>query len=297
MDEMANAPRLPLKAVIYATDFSPSSENAGQYAALLARRLDADLVAAHAFLLSQAAMEAEDEFNPPQKSAQRKEMEAALEEVTRRLEEGVKRTVPVLLEGDPREKIPLLAKEYAPALIVLGTQGRGRIGRSLVGSTAENILRAASGPSLTVGPHVPVLDAGAEPFRRVLYATDLSVSAAHAGAHAMAMAQAFHACIDVLHVIHPEDVEDPVRYEAIKERFSTVLKTVVPGHAVELCNPKAILEVGSAHHRILEHIREFEVDLLVLSIHKSSHIWLQSRLSGAFHIVANAPCPVMTIAG
>jgi nucleotide-binding universal stress UspA family protein len=56
-------------------------------------------------------------------------------------------------------------------------------------------------------------------------------------------------------------------------------------------------EVGKAHDQILSHIREFSVDLLVLSVHKSSHLWLASRMSGAFKIVADAPCPVMTITG
>ena len=64
-----------------------------------------------------------------------------------------------------------------------------------------------------------------------------------------------------------------------------------------MCNPKSIVEVGSAHVRILEHLSEFKNDLLVLSIRKSSHLWLESRLSGAFHIIANAPCPVLTITG
>jgi hypothetical protein len=55
MDVAANAPQMPPKAVIYATDFSSFSENAGRYASLLARHFDADLMVAHAFLLSQAA--------------------------------------------------------------------------------------------------------------------------------------------------------------------------------------------------------------------------------------------------
>ena len=75
------------------------------------------------------------------------------------------------------------------------------------------------------------------------------------------------------------------------------LKSLSRGRRMPFAIRAAFVEVGSAHVRILEHIREFQVDLLVLSIRKSSHLWLQSRLSGAFHIIANAPCPVMTMTG
>ncbi len=111
------------------------------------------------------------------------------------------------------------------------------------------------------------------------------------------MAQAFDASLDVLHMVHPEEVEHPDRLSEIQKQFYTLLEGLVPRQTDAIRNPHGIVEVGSAHVRILEHIREFQADLLVLSIRKSSHLWLQSRLSGAFHIIANAPCPVMTITG
>lgn len=297
MDVTANSPQLPLKAIVYATDFSACSENAGRYASLLARKFDADLLTVHSFVLTQAAMEAEAEANPPQKSVQRADLETALAAAAQRYGEGARRSAAVLLEGDPRERIPKLAQEHAPALIVLGTHGRGAIERSLVGSVAERILRAASGPSLTVGPHVPPLDADKPPFRRILFATGLSPEAARGATCAVMMATAFEACVDVLHVVHQEDVEAPNRLHEIQKQFAASMEKLVPEQARAICNPKAILEVGSAHERILEHLHSNSADLLVLSLRKSSHLWLQSRLSGAFQIVANAPCPVLTITG
>jgi nucleotide-binding universal stress UspA family protein len=92
-------------------------------------------------------------------------------------------------------------------------------------------------------------------------------------------------------------MEHPDRFSEIQEQFYEVVDGLVPRHADAIRNPHGFVEAGSAHTRILEHMREFHTDLLVLSIRKSSHLWLQSRLSGAFHIIANAPCPVMTITG
>jgi nucleotide-binding universal stress UspA family protein len=297
MNVPANAPQLPFKAVIYATDFSPYSQNAGKYATLLAGKFNADLLVAHAFVLTNPAMEAEAEAGPAVKSAQRKGLENALADVVRQFGEGLQRAVPVLLEGDPRERIPRLAEQNAPSIIVLGTQGRGRIERGIVGSVAERILRATNEPSLTVGPAVPTCEPACAPFRRILFATGLSAAAARGAPYALAMAQAFDASLDVLHVVNPEDVEHPDRISEIQNRFYAALEELVPRQTDDIRNPRDFIDVGSAHVRILEHIKEFQVDLLVLSIRKSSHLWLQSRLSGAFHIIANAPCPVMTITG
>ena len=66
--------------------------------------------------------------------------------------------------------------------------------------------------------------------------------------------------------------------------------------AKEFWTPRSFVEVGNAHVQILRHIEEYGVDLLVLGIRKKAPVWIGSRESGTFHIVAHAPCPVMTVA-
>ena len=290
-------PLLPLKTIIYATDFSASSQNAGNYAALLARRFGSQLVAAHAFVLSNPAMEAEAEAGPAGKSQQRKDLEAQLAAAAVRFGEGLERVATVLVEGDPREAVPRLAKDYAPSLVVVGTEGRGRVARGIVGSVAERILRGNEGPTLAVGPEVPVCAPGSYAIRRILYATGLSAAAARGTAYAAAMAKEFDAALEVLHVVHPEDANGSQGLDEIQRKFDAVLNELIPQQAETFRNPYGVVEVGSAHERILNRLREFRADLLVLSIRKSSHLWLASRLSGAFHIIASASCPVLTITG
>ncbi len=297
MDVPANTILLPLKTIIFATDFSACSEKAGKYASLLAGKFDAELLAAHAFVLSYPAMEVEAEDGRINKSEQRRDLENALAQAAKHHGNGAKHAVPVLLEGDPREEIPRLAQENAPSLIVLGTHGRGRVDRGIVGSVAERILRATGGPALTVGPQVPACKPDCPPFRRILCATGLYRASTRGVPLAIAMADAFDASLDVLHVVRPEDRADSRRFNEIHKEFQTTLETIAPQRAEAMCNPKGIVEVGSAHVRILEHLSEFKNDLLVLSIRKSSHLWLESRVSGAFQIIANAPCPVLTITG
>jgi nucleotide-binding universal stress UspA family protein len=287
--------QLSLNAVIFATDFSPCSTNAGHYAALLARQFDADMLICHAFELTQSAMEVEAESSPPGSSEQRKEQEAALRDATERFGDGARCVAPKLLEGDPREKVPELARMLAPSFLVLGTEGRGRIERGLVGSVAEGILRRASAPAITVGPNVPPFEPGCKPFRRILYATGLSPAAARAASYAVSLARASQAELQVLHVIHPEEAEDEKRMQAIRSQFSAIIEEIAPDHAHSIVNPEGFVEVGNAHRQILHHIREFSADLLVLGVRKTSHLWLEARRSSAFQIIAEAPCPVMTV--
>ena len=100
-------PELPFQTIVYATDFSAGAQNAGNYAALLAKQFAAELVVAHAFVLTNPAMEAE--ATPRVKSRQRLDLETALAAVAAKYGEGLTRTATVLLEGDASEEIPRVA--------------------------------------------------------------------------------------------------------------------------------------------------------------------------------------------
>jgi len=295
MDALAKSPLLPLKAVLHTTDFSPASDNAGRYASLLARQCNAELLIVHTFMLTQAALELE--AGSSIKSTQRKDLEAALAEAAKQLEFHGKPALPVLAEGEPYEQIPRLARSHAPAIIVLGTQARSRLDRGIVGSAAERILRSTESPALTVGPNVPLLETQSNPIRRILYATILSPAFARTAGFAAGMAKALDAKLEVLHVVPTEDASDPARLGAAQQRLADAIAGLPAAQAQVVDQPAGIVEAGSAHERILEHIRAAHIDLLVITLHKSTPFWLESRLSGAFYIAANAACPVITIAG
>ncbi len=290
-------PNPTIRTVVYATDFSSHSENAGTYAKLLASYFRATLIVAHAFILSQAAMEIEAEEKL--ESAQRKDLEHLLEQKAFALSTDSLLAVPLLLEGDPHRAIPEFAEANAPSLIVLGTHGGGRLQRGLIGSVAETILRSTRWPCLTVGPDVPSLSSSCAtlPFKRILCATDLTPAATQAVVFASSLAEACESEIDVLHVIPERAVKHPGLLEEIGSRFYDSLDQLVPERARELSHPRTFVEVGHAHRRILEHAQERSVDLLVLGIHKTSHLGLEMRTSGAFRMIVEAKCPVLTMTG
>ncbi len=288
-------PGFNVNAFIYATDFSLGSQNAGLYAQMLARYFSCRLAVAHAFTLSQAALEVE--VDRRLVSQQRKDLQLLLAQKADQLKDGPLEVVPSLLDGDPKNKIPALADQMAPSILVLGTHGGGWVERDLVGSTAEQILRSTRWPSLTVGPQVAPPSRESFPFRKILYATDLTPAAAHAAAYAVSFAQTFGAEINVLNVVHQGAIDHPDRLTEIKQKFYSALDHTIPRYASDFCAPRTFVEVGNAREQILRHLREHAVHLLVLGIRKSSHLGLEMRTSGAFELIVHAPCPVLTIVG
>ena len=293
MPVTGDRPELNLKTVIYATDFSLCSKNAGLYAACMAAYFSAKLLVTHAFTLEQAAMEVE--VGDKRLSQQREYLTHLLSNEASLLETKSIEVIPTLLEGNPEDVIPDLANRHEPSMIVLGTQGRGRLERGIIGSTAEKILRSTRWPTLTIGPHVQPLSSLTFPFERILFATDFTDAAANAATYAVTFAEVFAAKIDVLNVIQDDTVDRADRLLDLQTRFFSALDSLVPQSAREFCDPRTYVAVGGAHDKILEHIRERSIELLVLGIRKSSHISMAMRTSGAFRIIVDAPCPVLTI--
>jgi nucleotide-binding universal stress UspA family protein len=293
MPVIGDKPKMDLKSVIYATDFSLYSENAGAYASRIADYFSASLLVVHAFTLSQAAMEVE--ADKLQSSAQRADLQTLLSRKASLLTTHSVEASSRLLEGDPKEVIPLLADLLAPSVIVLGTHGGGRLEHGIIGSVAERILRSTNWPALTVGPLVRPASSDTFPFRRILLATDFSPAAACAATFAVFLAETLRASIDVLNVIHGDDIVHADRLSELNSQFFNSLHGLGPQQAREFCDPRTYLAIGVAHDQILQHISERSIDLLVLGIRKTSHLSMETRTSGAFRLIADAQCPVLTI--
>ncbi len=292
---IGDRPEISVSSVVFATDFSPCSENAGRYAQLLARYFSAELLVAHSFLLSQAGQEVELSRGVP--CRQRVDLEARLAQIANTHGSGSLKATPILLEGNPHETIPALADKNASSLIVLGTHGAGPVEHELIGSVAEEILRSTPWPCFTVGPRTPPIPAETLPFRRILYATDFTPAATRAAAFALAFAEEAGGSIDTLNVVSDESVDDADQLSDLLESYYHALDRLVPPHALDFCSPHTFVKTGDAHDRIMEHIHEQDTDLLVLGIRKSSHLGLEMRTSGAFRLIADAACPVLTVTG
>ena len=134
------------KKILFATDFSPASDAALQYATSLARDSGALLLIAHVEELPMPYAGGEMYFAQP---------EYPNPEIRRMLEVVVPPDKSVryehrLVMGSASDDIVRVADEEGVDLIVIGTHGRTGLKRVLMGSVAECVMRLATCPVLTI---------------------------------------------------------------------------------------------------------------------------------------------------
>jgi len=131
--------------IVHPTDFSPCAEQARALAVQLARALGAELILLH------VAVE-----TPPFREGlmRARELERLFEEqrawARQALEERAANcrgqgipTLARVVAGAPHQGIVDTAKQEGADFIVMGTHGRGPLGRFFLGSVADRVIRAA----------------------------------------------------------------------------------------------------------------------------------------------------------
>lgn len=131
--------------ILCSTDFSPSSDLALEHASIYARAAGATLIIVHVQEISSASGEGvlHSAVRPENRDTLARRLEAIVPDGDIAHEHR-------LLRGKPAEEIIRVAAEEGVSLIVMGTQGRTGVGRLLMGSVAEEVLRRAPCPVLTV---------------------------------------------------------------------------------------------------------------------------------------------------
>jgi nucleotide-binding universal stress UspA family protein len=138
----------PIQTILHPTDFSDNAANAFQLACMLARDYAAHLIVLHAAHRPMDVLGGTQGIPPfPEEYGH-----AELEERLRRLQSPYAsvRIERRLLTGDPAREILRVSQDIPCDLIVMGTHGRTGLSRLLMGSVAEQVVRKASCPVITV---------------------------------------------------------------------------------------------------------------------------------------------------
>jgi len=297
---------ISVKNVLYATDFSATSEAAFPYATAICRRFGSTFHLAHVVsdtnvLLMTGGVDYvsvgtiyEDAHNEAQEKIQ---------QLASRLEKIPCQTH--VRHGQVWTNLSGIVQENQIDLIVVGTHGRTGLGKLLLGSVAENILRQAPCPVLTVGPKIhgrarlpEFRTDGRElapvelELRQILYATNLTSESLKVASAAILLAEEFESRLTLMHVIESyanlEDRPGPI------ETGVQQLQGLVPKGAALAYAPEIVMEFGSAPKCILKIAAEREADLIVLGAHPAD---LTTHLpwSTVHEVVAHAPCAVLTV--
>jgi nucleotide-binding universal stress UspA family protein len=294
--------RIALKNILFATDFSSAADAAVPFAMQIARRYGAKVYGVH--------VNSFDDYTgiaPNAWAAMAEASEKENKEDARRLNEQLQGTEHevVIGEGNIWEVVSNLIKEKAIDLIVVGSHGRMGFAKTLLGSVAEQILRQAPCPVLTVGPCARLeqerwdaeLYGKRGEMHEILYATDLTADFPPAAPYAISLAQENQAHLTLLHVIEDPKACELVRPEQIAESMEHKLRNLVPQEAELWCEPVCLIEQGEPAEKILDVANRRHAHLIVLGARPAKGLATHLNTGKVHKVVSHAKCPVLTVRG
>ena len=147
-----------LESVLVPLDGSPLAEKVFPLVAILARKMNLEVVLLRVYAPLRAAYVA-DEYMPDLTRISKEirgEAQSYLEQRVQQLQgEGLERVSSLLLEGDGAGEIVDMARRTRGSLVAMCTHGRSGIGRWVLGSVTERVVRHSADPVLVVRPSAP----------------------------------------------------------------------------------------------------------------------------------------------
>jgi nucleotide-binding universal stress UspA family protein len=284
-----------LDRIMLATDFTESSTRAQAYAVALANRYAARLLVVHILDITLTAYNPEASIGLAMQTL-RKRAEEGMQRVMREVQGQVSAVESVVREGEPPAEIIRAAQELDADLIVMGTSGAHGLKRVVLGSAAETVVHRAKTAVLTVGPHVPLPPSHPLRFHNILCATDLRPDSRAAVNFSFSLAESENSGAEVTLVhVTPGSPREPSGQQLVDARLQAALEEYIPKSATSGWHAQARVLHGDPAKEIRHLIECNQVDLAVLAAHRSS-IWSTHLLEGpAYQVMAEAPCPVLTL--
>lgn len=291
MQHQATPTRISIKNILFATDFSQCSLAALRCVEPLAEHFGSRTYLTHVIPSEQQRLEfapfPDIEPDQVERDANRQIGTLLRTDIVRRL-----RCEVLLLEGGICSALTKAAKEYEIDLLVLGASGADHPFGTILGSVAEEILRKAPCPVLTVARGKSIPEYGAA--RRILCATDFTERSDAVMEYALTLAEA---CGAQLIFLQATEQRPPLAAKRFPElwsgsedallRFLPMLSNVSP-------EPECRLQFGPWVTVLLHMAEQWHPDLIMMDFHLGSDVF---RLPGmvAHEVVRRAPCAVLTV--
>jgi nucleotide-binding universal stress UspA family protein len=286
-----------LHKILVATDFSAEADNALEHALDIARRVGAEIVLIHVcpvIELSDYPRSGHDwaEILRAQLAGNRDRLEMVRSQVSG---QGVQ-VSQMVIDDEPEDGIIAAAGQLGADLIAMGTRGHAGIERVLLGSVAEQVIRASP-------VSVLVARQGQRPaggYQRILVPTDFSASADRALEIACDLV-ARGGTIDLRHYWHTPvfgPIPDPDKldeewYRTTSERGAERLER----HRSGDYEIKFTATGGLARKEILDQLDQEPYDLVVMGSHGRKGVKRLFLGSVAEAIIRHANCSVLVVKG
>ncbi|KAA6457888.1 hypothetical protein DYQ86_21215 [Acidobacteria bacterium AB60] len=189
------------------------------------------------------------------------------------------------------------AHDFHADRIILGTRSRSKLSKLLLGSVAEQVLRSATIPVLTVGPEARLpVDAGATE-RVVLHATTLREASRPSAVLACQIAALLHARLVILHVLpqfnggHAQTLPPGLDSAALQDLHS-LAEAIAQEFAVRV-EPRLVH--GNPAIEILAESEHRSASLIVMGSTARGGFHDLTRDRTVYKVLAHAHCPVLTL--
>jgi nucleotide-binding universal stress UspA family protein len=188
----------------------------------------------------------------------------------------------------PVDEIKSFIREHNVRRLIVGTSSRGKLGKLLIGSVAEQLIRSLDIPVCTVGPHFKP-PAPNRPHR-ILFALSLRHHPEHSLRFAVDLAAGSAAELTVLHVAE-QDLGDEGLAAGAMSKIEELLREIQPTQV----QPLIRIRSGEPAEEILAECAASGPHLLVLSAFQASPLSAKFRTGVAYRVIAQAPCPTFTL--
>ena len=248
---------------------------------------------------------------PPPTDAWTQLKATALETVQAKLElaaadlkaEGFQVTT-LTVEEDAADAIVQEAEKDANTLIAISTHGRSGIGRWMMGSVTDKVVRQAANPVLVVRARTGEVTSSAPQLKRVVLPLDGSHRSGVAMDHAVEMANALNLGVTLLRSISPMAYGDtfadyvPSMYENLADEIETDVQDYL-AHEAQQLRAAGIADVaekavdGYAASAILDEVGDDGDAIVVMATHGRAGIGRWVLGSVADRVIRHSTGPVL----
>lgn len=300
----------PFRHVLAATDFSEPSRRALSSALVIAAKNDSRLSVVH---VVHADWRYEMLDNPPELDLEQRDEQQRLQEFVNQLHPD-RAIDAILIKSGPIAKTVVSAvADLGADLLVIGTHGRGRFAKLALGSVAEELLRIAPCPVMTIGPKAAI--APGAWFRTILFATDFGKGSTKAMPLAVELARTHGAKLLLLHMLAPiptpstslsafapstaaaDEVQEWER--SSRARCVHELRTCLPRDSGLEQEPDYVVGTEFLPEGILIAAEKYKVDLIIMGAthRRSPKVAAHLPWTAVHEVVRSVSCPVLTVAG
>ena len=298
-----------LKDILFATDFSPCAQAALPFLRTLALCCASTVHVVHVIPHEEGSSIALQ--LAPELDAEHREADHAIQSLLASDAFRGTNYSSAVEWGKVGEVLTRLAEKKHVGLIVLGTHGRSGLKRLVLGSTAEQVIRMAPCPVLTIGPQA-CSEATAQPkWGPIIGALDFEAGPHPALPFAASLARANHVPLILLHAVPPNlDVPqgnldsipfNPAFSAELTERVlgasKRQMEEIVSAEQLQDLEPQLIVEIGPPADTILRTAQKRAAGLIVMGAHRTRMLSAIAHLPWATisAVLCEAPCPVITI--